>query len=248
MDIPARLLALDGTVSYYYRAFDKGEAACCNMDAPHDAASIIKLPIMVEAIRQFESGEAARDEVIRIRDADRVPPCGVLTFMHEGLPVQLIDLVWLMVTLSDNMAANLLMDRLTLPAIRREMMALGMTGCRLNRKLFAPGPGNIITCRDICMLFEQLYAGTLVSAAASHEMLDMLTGQQLQNKIPMLLPLDMRIAHKTGEDEGTSHDVGIVYAKKPFLVGFFGTGVDAPSFNRTVQNISLELFLENGGI
>ena len=248
MDIPARLLALEGTVSYYYRALDTGEAVCCNIDAPHDAASIIKLPVMVEAMRQFESGEAARDEVIRVRNTDRVPPCGVLTFMHEGLEVQLIDLVWLMVTLSDNMAANLLMDRLTIPAIRREMTALGMTGCRLNRKLFAPGEGNIITCRDVCMLFEQLYAGTLVSADASGEMLSMLSGQQLQNKIPMLLPLDMRIAHKTGEDEGTSHDVGIVYAKRPFLAGFFGTGIHAPSFNRAVQDISLELFFENGGM
>lgn len=248
MDIPARLHALEGNISFYYRTLDKGDALCCNMDAPHDAASIIKLPIMVEAMRQFESGEAARDEVIRVLNTDRVPPCGVLTFMHEGLEVQLIDLVWLMVTLSDNMAANLLMNRLTLPAIRREMTALGMTGSRLNRKLFAPGEGNVITCRDVSGLFEQLYAGTLVSQDASREMLRMLSGQQLQNKIPMLLPLDMQIAHKTGEDEGTSHDVGIVYAKRPFLVGFFGTGIDAPSFNRAVQDISLELFLENGGI
>jgi len=248
MNIPAKLKTLEGNVSFYYRVLDGGEPTCFNIDTPHNAASLIKMPIMVEAMRQFESGEALRNEVVRVRDADRVPPCGVLTFMHEGLAVQLIDLVWLMVTLSDNMAANLLMDRLSLPAIRRSMAALGMSGCKLNRKLFAPGDGNIITCRDVCMLFEQLYAGTLVSMDASREMLKMLCGQQLQNKIPMLLPLDMPIAHKTGEDEGVSHDVGIVYAKRPFLIGFCGTGIDAPTFNRVVQEISFELYLENGGI
>ncbi|HWQ50883.1 MAG TPA: serine hydrolase [Terriglobales bacterium] len=248
MDIPGRLLALDGTVSYYYRALDGGEAVAHNLDAPHNAASLIKLPIMAEAMRQFESGEAARDEVVLVRDEDRVPPCGVLTFMHEGLEIQLIDLVWLMVSLSDNMAANLLMDRLTLPAIRRGMEGLQMTGCKLNRKLFAKGPGNVITGRDICALFERLYAGELVSEDASREMLDMLSGQQLQNKIPMWLPLDMHIAHKTGEDIGVSHDVGIVYAKRPFLVGFFGTGIDAPAFNRAAQDISYERYLEHGGV
>ena len=44
-------------------------------------------------------------------------------------------------------------------------------------------------------------------------MLSILKDQRLNGKIPFLLPHSVKIAHKTGEDDGITHDVGIVYAR-----------------------------------
>jgi beta-lactamase class A len=207
----------------------------------------------VEAFRQFEAGEAAPSETIPVRDADRVPICGVLTLMHSGLEPTLMDLIWLMITISDNMATNLLIDRLGVENIQRTLEGLGLTGTRIQRKLFdssatAAGKSNIITAWDMGLLMEKLYRGEVVSEKASAQMIDVLLAQQLGNKMPFRLPLDCKIAHKTGEVEGVTHDVGIVYAEQPFVAGFFGSEVHSPAFARLMGDITYDLVELNGGM
>jgi beta-lactamase class A len=208
---------------------------------------------MVEAFRQFEAGEAAPDEIIPVRDADRVPICGVLTLMHSGLEPTLMDLIWLMITISDNMATNLLIDRLGVENIQRTLEGLGLAGTRIQRKLFdssatAAGKSNIVTAWDMGLLMEKLYRGEAVSETASAQMIDVLLAQQLSNKMPFRLPLDCKIAHKTGETSGVTHDVGIVYAEKPFVAGFFGSGVNAPALARLMADVTYALAELNGGM
>ena len=74
-----------GDVSLVYKSLVTGEELMCNENFQHVAASVIKIPVMVEAFRQFEAGLCSKDEVIEVNEADRVPICGVLTLMHEGL-------------------------------------------------------------------------------------------------------------------------------------------------------------------
>ena len=76
-------------------------------------------------------------------------------------------------------------------------------------------------------------------------MLDILKCQQLNGKIPFYLKAlenEPEIAHKTGEDTGITHDVGIVFGDDPFIVCFCGNETDTPKFERVMAEISLELF------
>lgn len=239
--------------SFFWRDLVTGETLSYNEHKPHIAASIIKIPVMVELFRRFEEGTAQKDTLLSLCDCDRVPPCGVLTFLHEGMPVSLMDLCWLMITISDNMATNMLIDYLTVPAIGQTMRALGLQDSMLERKLFEKAPElrckrNRISAADMAMLLTKMYRGELISERASREMLDVLSGQQLNNKIPFLLPLDMHIAHKTGEDDNITHDVGIIYAQRPQLVCFCSSEVDAPAFNTAIYTISKLVFDAAGGL
>jgi len=42
-------------------------------------------------------------------------------------------------------------------------------------------------------------------------MLDMLLRQQVNDRLPMMLPRGVRVAHKTGEFQTTRHDAGVIY-------------------------------------
>ena len=74
------------------------------------------------------------------------------------------------------------------------------------------GAYNITTPRDIATLFEMLVKGSVVSADASSEMLDLLAEQQINDRMPANLPDGTRVAHKTGDLDNSVHDAGVIFA------------------------------------
>ena len=87
------------------------------------------------------------------------------------------------------------------------------------------------------LLLEKLYQGEVVSAEASAQMLDILKDQRLNGKLPFFLhTMGVPVAHKTGEDDGITHDVGIIYAKEPMVCCFVGEHVDVPGYERLMQD------------
>ena len=154
-----RVADYPGHTSIYYQDLTTGEHWGHNELEPMGAASVIKLTVMAELFRQLEAGLVRRDQKITVRDADRVPICGVLTLMHTGLEVTPVDLCWLMITISDNMATNLLIDLLGLDNIQANNRRLGLEGVALNRKLFETreafcGKRNTVSARGVARLLE----------------------------------------------------------------------------------------------
>lgn len=246
-EIDRRLSAVGGTAGFYYEDLTTGQTHAFQADAPVVAASVIKLAVLAEAFRQMEAGLADGAETFAIRPEDKLPSCGALTYLHDGLCVTLRDLCVLMIILSDNTATNLLIRRLGIGQINGTLRTLGLRQTTLNRLLFdseaaARGVENIITAREIGRLLRLLYEGRVVSAQASAQMLTILKDQRLNGKIPFCLPRGVSVAHKTGEDSGITHDVGIVYARRPFVACFCAQHVKAPEMERAMQDISLILY------
>ena len=113
--------AFPGDVGFYYRPLGEEGALTHNPDLPLIAASVIKLPIMVTAFRDFAGGRLDPGETVAIAPRDKMPSCGALTYLHDGLEVTLMDLVTLMIILSDNTATNILIDRLGMTQIQEQM-------------------------------------------------------------------------------------------------------------------------------
>ena len=235
--------ALPGKIGLYVLYPATGDEIRFHADMPMEAASVIKLPIMVEAFRQREAGMLDFALPVTVRRENKLPSCGALTYLHDGLTVQVGDLVTLMIILSDNTATNLLIDLLGQERINRTIAALGLTGTQLNRKLFdaaqaALGVQNYVTAADMGALLTGLWRGEIVSPDASREMLDILFHQRLNGKLPFFLHgRDIRCAHKTGEDDGITHDVGIIDGDSPCVVCFLSNGADVPRTERTIQDV-----------
>ncbi len=245
--------AMPGTAAMYYRNLESEESFSFNGAEPIMAASVIKLPIFLETLRLAEGGILSLDEEILCREEDKVGGCGALKAFPGEFDVPLRTLAELMITISDNTATNLIIDRVGLPELQRGFEAAGLIVTRLRRKLYdaqasAMGLQNTISVSEIGMLLEKLFRGEWVKPAVSEYALETLLRQQINHKIPGYIKgFNARIAHKTGEDSGISNDVGIVYAKQPFVLCFAAQGTDVPRWERFIRETSLEIFEKCGG-
>ena len=243
-----RLRALPGKVCVYGRDLTAGESCAFQADEPVGAASVIKIPILIEAFRQEENGLLSMEETVCLRPEMKMPSCGALTYLHDGLTVTLRDLCVLMIILSDNTATNLLIDRLGMDAVNGTLRRLGCEKTVLRRKLFdgaaaARGIENQVTAGEIGMLLEKMYRGQCVSPRADDAMLAILRDQRLNGKMPFFLHgHGVRIAHKTGEDDGITHDVGLLYGARPLILCFTSEQTDVPAFERLMQDAAAAFY------
>ena len=240
-----RLRATRGRVGFWAKPLD-GEATGFNEDLPLVAASVVKVPVMVEAFRQFRAGLLDPDEQVTIRPEDRMPSCGALTYLSDKVRPTLMDLTTLMIILSDNTAANLMIDRVGVDAVNRTMEERGVPGICLRRKFFQPqlaalGVTNTVTARGCGVLLEKMAKGELLGGEDDARMLSILYNQRLNGKIPFFLH-GVKIAHKTGEDDGTTHDAALIQAKRPFVLCMLSNDVDVPEYERLMQDMARELY------
>lgn len=234
--------SMKGTAGMVYKNLCTGEECAYQADAPMIAASVIKIPVMIEAFAQMADGRLDAQERFVLKEEDKMPSCGALNMLHEGIELTALDMIRLMIILSDNTATNLLIRRLGIEQVNHTMEALGLQKTRLRRLLFdsarsAQGIQNTVTAREIARLLEMLYRGEVIGERASAQMIDILKEQRLNGKIPFFLHAQgIACAHKTGEDTGITHDCGIVYAREPFVLCFCGQEVDVPAFERVMQD------------
>ena len=251
MDVFDRLRKLPGNISGIYKNLRTGECLSWRPDAPHEAASVIKLYLMAAMFQGFHDGDFRPCDRLTVRREDCVPSCGVLTYLDMDRQVSLRDLTELMIIVSDNTACNVLADYYTLPRIQEFIREkLGRKDTLFRRKIFdyeraKAGLDNYTTAADVAWLLEEIRLGRLVSPEASEAMLNMLRHQQLNGKLPFRLHAmqdDPVIAHKTGENPGTTHDVGIIEGKDPLLVCLMGNETDVPAFEREMGDIAWEIY------
>ena len=247
--ITSELAALSGKIGCYYKNLVTGETCTWHGDTPVIAASVIKLYVMTEAFAQIEAGKLAMDQEITVHRKDCVPSCGVLTYLHDDVKLQVIDLNTLMIIVSDNTATNVLIDLLGIDNINARIRALGFEKTILNRKLFDTekaklGLHNYITAEEVGALLEMMYRGTLVSEAASARMISIMKDQQLNHKIPYLIdpmPQAPQIAHKTGEDDNTTHDAAIIFSREPFILCICSNDTDVTKLEPAMGRIAKRL-------
>jgi len=247
MDLAAMKTILDrlpGHIGFYLYAPDSGETLSVNADDPIEAASVIKLFIMAEAMRQQQEGLISLDERITVQREDALPSCGALSYMTLPVALPIRDLVTLMIILSDNTATNLLIDRLGADNINALIGRLGLTGTRLNRKLFMEelarkGVKNTVSAGDLGTFFLKLLSGQLIGKEADDTMLSILKNQRLNGKMPFYLhDRGIRCAHKTGEDDGITHDVGIIYGDRPVIFCFLSEATDVPAAEKALMELA----------
>ena len=239
-----------GKIGFYYKDLNTQNEIKYNEDVKFMAASIIKLPILIEALRRLESKDISDLEKIAITKYMKVPSCGALTYMHDGIEVIIRDLCNLMIILSDNTATNVLIDRLGIDEINKTIKNLGLKNTILSRKMYDMeskklGNENYFSLSDIAIILESIHNETLISQSVSKEIKTIMKEQQINHKIPYYIPEDVTILHKTGEADGITHDIGIVYSKNPFIIGFASNETNIQEFEDIIRKISRFIYEES---
>ena len=128
-----------------------------------------------------------------------------------------------MITVSSNLATNLLIEKLGIDNIRATVHTLHADGMSVLRgvednKAFAKGLNNTTTARGLQQLLDAVARGEAVDKESSRQMMEILERQKFNEGIPAGLPPGTRVAHKTGEITKIHHDAAIVYAPRPFVL------------------------------
>ncbi len=217
-----------GEMAISLRHVERQEAYDHVPDRPFIAASTIKLPILVALYDAAAAGRVRLDERVRLRDEDQVTGSGVLQLLTPGVRLPLRDLAELMITVSDNAATNMILERLGVEAVNACLDRLGLVATRVLRGLQiipADGKGhNTVTAGELTGLLVRLAQGRVVSWEACRRMVATLKRQQVNDALPALLPdpedepspplgalPTWELAHKTGGIPAHQHDVGLLY-------------------------------------
>jgi len=205
---PTGVVALAATHIESGRTWRHNEHLCL------PSASLIKLPILAAFWAAVEAGRLDPAERVAVPEKS-VEGTGVLKALAPGLRPAWSDLATLMITVSDNVATNLIVDRLGLTTIQEWIGHAGMAETRIERRMMdraaiAEGRQNWTSAADMEALLASIAAGACVSGEASRHMLRALEAQQIQDRLARRLPDGVRVANKTGNFTDVIHDAGIV--------------------------------------
>jgi beta-lactamase class A len=219
----------DGVLGIAVKDLGTGETFFANADTVFPQASSIKIPILLELFRQAQAGTLKLDERVDVKKALMAAGSGVLLhFSDGGSALSLRDLAVLMIVLSDNTAANILIDRVGMQNVNDNLRRLGLTQTRLQRIMLdvdaqRASRENLSTPREMVLLMEMLDAGKTLDPKSTQAALEILKYSK-NTALRRSLPDGVALASKPGGISGVACESGIVYlAGKPYAISVMTT-------------------------
>jgi beta-lactamase class A len=212
-----------GVVGYSVIDLETGARINRRGDETFPTASLIKVAILVTVYDLVARGQLSLDDPLTVLKIDQVPGSGVIQFLHNGTVLTVHDAAWLMSTISDNTATNLLLDRIIIRRVWDKMDSLGLQHTRVHSKSFLRNSSvamdssvkyglGVTTPNEMAHLFELMAQGKAVNPAADSAMLNILehntTDFMLQRYVE-----GARAAHKDGETDAVKTECSLWYLR-----------------------------------
>jgi beta-lactamase class A len=207
--------------------------------------SAIKIPLLIELFRQDAAGQLSLSTRVPMRRADRTGGSGLLLNLGDGTSeLSLGDLAMFMITVSDNTATNLLIDRVGMDRVNATMRELGVPSVKLQRKMIRPkesfaGNENIATATGAATVMAKIAKCELPMpkerCAELRRVLEISKGGPIEASVPE----GVRVAWKPGDIEGVNTAWGLVdLPGRPYVVvGMVNYG-DAEEGSRALRRIA----------
>ncbi|HEU5247229.1 MAG TPA: serine hydrolase [Candidatus Udaeobacter sp.] len=244
---------LDGVMGVAILDLTEGRMLLRYADRVFPAASSIKIAILLELYRQDQEaragakGKAKLDDIYTFDPKDLVEDSRIMAGLTPGVTrVTNCDLAQFMVAVSDNAAANILIDRVGKDNVNAMLHSLGLSKTALRRKMIdiaaaRRGDENVATPQEMARLLEAIFKEKVLNKESTAEFIKQLSTKK-DSYIPRYLPEPVQVANKPGELEAVRTDSGIVYVpNRPFAVSVM-TAYDRDE--RAAENGISEIALE----
>ena len=124
-----------GQVGVAIKHVESGIEVLINPDEKFPMASSYKLPILVEIYYQRAAGKLSLDDRIEVQPGDLHVGSGAMSQLFDppGVQLSIHNLINLMMRISDNSAADILLNRAGPASVTARMRALGLDAIRVDR-------------------------------------------------------------------------------------------------------------------
>ena len=221
--------SLDGDFAITFKVVDDGKGSILiNEKMIFHAASTMKTPVMIEVFKQAAENKFNLDDSIEIKNEftsivddsiyslDITDDSGEELYNFIGKKKTIRQLVFDMITVSSNLATNILIELVGAKNTTETLRSIGANDIKVLRgvednKAFQLGLNNVVTAFDLMLIYENLAKNKFADENLTNEMLNILFQQKYNSRIPAKLPPEIKVAHKTGSITGVGHDSGIVF-------------------------------------
>src|SRR5262245_36461108 len=245
----------DGVIGIVIRDLTDRRTLSLNADRVFPTASSIKIAVLLELYRQDQEmrsgtkGKARLDDTYTFDPKDLVEDSRIMAGLTPGVThVTNRDLAQFMVAVSDNAAANILIDRVGKDSVNATLRGLGLSKTMLRRKMIdiaaaRRGDENVATPEEMVRLLEAIYKQKVLSKETTAALIKQLSTLK-QSYIPRLLPESVQVANKPGELEAVRTDSGIVFApNRPFAISVMTAyDHDEQAAERVISEVALESY------
>jgi beta-lactamase class A len=215
---------LDGVMGIAIEDLATGDHFFLHEDEVFAQASSIKITVLANLYLQVQQGKLKLTDPYTVQSSDLVADSDIMNGLTPGVTrLTLRDLATMMVAVSDNSAANVLIDRVGMSNVNAMLDSLGLTHTRLRRKMMdlaaaKEGRENISTPREMMTLLDAIYRGKVLNKESTADFFAMLSTNK-DSWIPRDLPADLKVANKPGSLEAVRNDSGIVFVEgRPYVI------------------------------
>jgi beta-lactamase class A len=175
------------------------------------AASTIKVPILIAFLQDVEAGKIKLEEKLTLKPEFRASGSGNMQHLQPGTEYTALDVATKMITISDNTATNMVIDRLGgMEALNGRFQEWSLTNTVLRNPLPDVKGTNTSSPRELAVLMARVMRGELLSAASRDRMINIMQQTQNDSLLPQGIGQGAKIAHKTGNIGSILADVGMV--------------------------------------
>ncbi|MFA5374090.1 MAG: serine hydrolase [Candidatus Omnitrophota bacterium] len=212
----SKLNSFSGNAGIIVEDLKMGWRISLNEDKLFPSASMVKIPIMAACLRAVRDKKISLGAKMVLKASHKTEGSGVLKNKPVGSKFTVDKLIELMITKSDNTAANMLIGLLGFEYLNDFFKSEGLEHTNLSRKMMdfrhrKQGVENYTTAEDISFILEKIYRKRFINRRVSEKCLGLLLNQKVNDRIPRKLPQDVLVAHKTGLERNVCHDAGIVF-------------------------------------
>ncbi|MUL36670.1 serine hydrolase [Gloeocapsopsis sp. AAB1 = 1H9] len=195
----------------FFVDLDSGSYLDINGSSNFASASMIKVPILVAFFQDVDAGKIRLDESLTLKKELIGGGSGDMQYKPLETKFTALETATKMITISDNTATNLLIERMGgIAALNQRFLSWGLTATQIRNLLPDLEGTNTTNPKDLAHLMALVNQGDLMSLRSRDRLLDIMRRTVTNTLLPRGLGEGATIAHKTGDIGSLVGDVGLV--------------------------------------
>jgi len=200
------------TPAIYVWSFETGKYAAINEEKIYPAASIIKIPVLVQLFKSIEANQVSIYDEMELTHYYRASGSGDLQYAQAGRKYTLDDLARVMIQDSDNSATNMLMSKIGgMDDVNTGLRTWGLKNTHIQTWLPDLTGTNTTTAYDMAKMLYNLENSSFLNINSREDIIKYMSKVKNNRLIQAGLPQGVPFVHKTGDIGSMLGDAGIVY-------------------------------------